>query len=142
MLDNETSKVLIEAMKNENVTFELVSPHQHRRNAAERAIRTMKNYLLAGLVTCHPDFPMREWDRLLSQCELTINLLHNSRINPQLSAWSFLFGVHNFNKTPLLPPGTKLVVHEKPSQKSSWSFHDQPGWYVCSSFLHYRCLRC
>ena len=30
-------------MKANKVTYELVPPHQHRRNAAERAIRTLKN---------------------------------------------------------------------------------------------------
>ena len=142
VLDNEASKLLMDTMTNQNITFELVPPHQHRRNAAERAIRTFKNHLLAGLATCHPDFPIREWDRLLSQCELTLNLLRNSRINPKLSAWASLFGVHDFNKVPLLPPGTKVIVHEKPAKRGSWSFHGVHGWYTGPSFMHYRCLRC
>ena len=122
MLDNETLKVLTNAMYENDVTFEFVPPHQHRRNTAERAIRTMKNHLMAGIATCHPDFPIREWDRLLPQCELTLNLLRNSRINPNLSAWAYLFGNHDFSKVPLLPPGTKVVVHEKPTQRSTFGF--------------------
>ena len=42
VLDNEASKLLMDTMTNQNITFELVPPHQHRRNAAERAIRTFK----------------------------------------------------------------------------------------------------
>ena len=80
-LDNETSITLETSMQDNGVTFEYVPPNQHRRNAAERAIRTFKNHMLAGLAICHKDFPLREWDRLLPQCELTLNLLRNSRLN-------------------------------------------------------------
>ena len=82
ILDNECSAAFKNALLQANVTFELVPPNQHRRNAAERAIRTFKNHFLAGLATCDPAFPLREWDRLLQQAELTINLLRNSRLNP------------------------------------------------------------
>ena len=43
-------------------------PHQYRRNTAERAIRTYKNHLLAGLEICDPEFLIDGWDRLLSEC--------------------------------------------------------------------------
>ena len=119
ILDNECSLVFKNALKEANVTFELVPPNQHRRNAAERAICTFKNHLLAGLATCDPAFPIREWDRLLSQAEPTINLLRNSHLNPKLSAWAYLFGQFDFNKCPLLPPGTKVIVHAKPGKRAS-----------------------
>ena len=140
ILDNECSTVFKNALQDENNTFELVPPHQHCRNAAERAIRTFKNHFLAGLVTCHPDFPLREWDRLLLQAEITIHLLRNSRMNPKLSAWAYLFRVYNFNLKPLLPPGTKIIIHAKPGQRASWAFHGEQGWYVGPAINHYRCL--
>ena len=124
------------------LTYELVPPHQHRRNAAERAIRTFKNHFLAGLATCDPDFPLRQWDRLLDQAELTINLLRNSRVNPALSAWAYHFGNHDFNKVPLVPPGTRVILHSKPDQRKSWAFHGEKGWYVGPAPMHYRCVRC
>ena len=80
---------------------------------------TVKNYLLAGLATCDLDFPITEWDRLLRQSELTLNLLRTSRINPNLSTWAYVNGVHNFNKMPLAPPGTKIIMHSKPDQRAS-----------------------
>ena len=142
VLDNEASELLKDTMKANKVTYELVPPHQHRRNAAVRAICTLKNHLISGLATCHPDFPLREWDRFLTQCELIVNLLRNSRINPKLSVWAYLFGNHNFNKVPLLPSGTKVIIHEKPSQRRSWGFHGVDGWYTGPAFQHYRCLTC
>jgi hypothetical protein len=46
---------------------------------------------------------------------MTLNLLRTSRINPRLSAWSQVQGFYDFNRTPLAPPGTRVLVHEKPS---------------------------
>ena len=46
-LDNETSTILEETMKENIITFEYVPPNQHRCNAVERAIRTFKNHMLA-----------------------------------------------------------------------------------------------
>ena len=51
VLDNECSKVLKEYMEEENETFQLVPPHLHQRNAAERAIQTFKNNFIAGMVS-------------------------------------------------------------------------------------------
>ena len=111
VLDNECCEYLKKAFTKAQVQFELVPPHMHRRNAAERAIRTASKHLLAGLATCDPDFPIQEWDRLIPQAELTLNLLRTSRINPNLSAWAYVNGIHDFNKSPLAPPGTKVVMH-------------------------------
>ena len=141
-MDNECSSDLKLAIINSNSKYELVPPHQHRRNAAEKVIRTMKNHLLSGLATCDPDYPIHEWDRLLDQCELTLNLLRNSQINPKLSSWAILNGPHDFNKVPLAPPGTKVLVHSKPVQRKSWQFHGTEGWYIGPAFNHYRCLQC
>ena len=87
--------------------------HIHRRNAAEQAIRTFKNHFLAGLAGVDPNFPIKQWDRLLQQTEITQNLLLNSRANQQLSAYAYLFGNFDFNKTPLAPLGTEVAVHIK-----------------------------
>ena len=75
ILDNECSSKFKSVLNEHKITFELVPPHQHRRNAAERGIRTFKNHFLAGLATCDADFPIRQWDRLVEQAELTLNLL-------------------------------------------------------------------
>jgi hypothetical protein len=41
-----------------------------------------------------------------------------------------------------MPPGTKVVVHEKPSQQGSWDPHRKLGWYLGPALEHYRCHRC
>ena len=85
-LDNECYNDLKLAILSTNSTFELVSLRQHRRIAVKREIWTSKNHLMAGLVTCGPDFPINDWDRFFNQSELTHNLLRTFRINPNLSS--------------------------------------------------------
>ena len=94
------------------------------------------------LATADPEFPVSEWDRLLPQAELKLNLLRPCPVNPRLSLYAYLFGTFDFNKTPLAPAGTKVIVHKKPKQQNSWDYHGVEGWYIGPSLNHYRCVRC
>ena len=100
VLDNECSDDLKKAFSKYKVQFQRVPPKEHRVNAAERAIRTFKNHLIANLCTIDSHFPLTDWDRLLPQTTLTLNLLRSSRIHPSLSAHASLFGQFDFNRTP------------------------------------------
>jgi Reverse transcriptase (RNA-dependent DNA polymerase). len=142
IMDNETSNNLLRAIQRKKVQIQLVPPHVHRRNAAERAIRTFKNHFIAGLCSVHPHFPMTLWADLLPQAAITLNLLRPCRLNPRLSAYNALEGAFDFNRTPLAPPGMKVIVHEKPQQRTSWSPHGIDGWYIGPALRHYRCFTC
>ena len=48
------------------VTYKLVPPNMHRRNAVEKAIRTFKANFLAILAWVDDNFPLHLWDLLLS----------------------------------------------------------------------------
>jgi hypothetical protein len=85
-LDNEASTALKNFFTVNDIAYQLVPPHCHRRNAAERAIRTFKEHFVAGIYSVDPSLPMHLWDRLLPQAEITLNLLRKSRLHPQLSA--------------------------------------------------------
>jgi hypothetical protein len=84
-LDNEASTALKNFFTVNNIAYQLVPPHCHRRNAVERTIRTLKEHFVAGLSSVDPSFPMHLWDRLLPQAEITLNLLRTSRLHPQLN---------------------------------------------------------
>ena len=142
VMDNETSKELIAALEKKQLSYQLAPPHMHRTNAAEKAIQTFKNHFITGLTLCHSDFPMAEWDYLIDQAEITLNLLRGSRTNPKLSAYAYLRGNFNYNATPMAPPGTKVVVHEKPNVRASWGLRGLEGWYIGPSLQHYRCVKC
>ena len=68
----------------------------------------------------------------------SLNLLQGSRMNPKLSAYAKIHGYFDFNATPLAPPGTKIVIHEKPSIIGSWSLRGIDGWFVGYAPFHYR----
>jgi hypothetical protein len=53
------------------VEYQLVPYHCHRRNATERAIRSFEEHFVAGLSSVDPTFPLHLWDRLLPQAETT-----------------------------------------------------------------------
>ena len=130
------------ALTKESIQWQLVPPHLCRANAAERAIQTWKNHFKAGLATLDPNFPLQEWDRLIIQGEMTLNSLRASKINPKLSAHAHMLGEFNYNKTPLVPPGTKIIAHNKPSNRESWQMNGEEGWYIGPSLQHYRCVKC
>jgi hypothetical protein len=140
-LDNECSQILKDFMNQQHIDYQLVPPHVHRRNAAERAIRTFKNHFIAGLCSVDRDFPVHLWDRLLPQALLTLNLLRGSRINPKLSAYAQVHGTYDFNRTPIAPPGIRVLVHQKPSVRRSWAPHAIDGWYIGPALESYRCYR-
>jgi hypothetical protein len=125
-----------------NIAFQRVPPKEHRANAAERAIRTFKNHFISTLCTVDSHFPLSEWDRLLPQAKLTLNLLRSSRIHPSLSAHASLFGHYDFNRVPLAPPGTKVVDHVTSEGRTTFGEHGKVGWYIGPSPEHCRCYKC
>jgi hypothetical protein len=90
-LDNEASKLLKPYLHQQYITFQLVPPYHNRRNLAERAIRSFKDHLIAGLCSTDKSFTMHLWDRLLPQAVMTLNMLRTSRIDPKLSAATHIF---------------------------------------------------
>ena len=140
IVDNEASLELKQAMKKEQIDYQLVPPHNHRANYAERAIQTFKSHFKAILATCDPAFPLAQWDLLLPQANLTLNLLRSARSNPKLSAHAYLFGNFNFQATPLAPPGTRVIAYKTSNTRTTWGSHGEDGWYVGPALEHYRCV--
>ena len=42
----------------------------------------------------------------------------------------------------MAPPGTRVVVHDKPDQRASWAHHGTPVWYIGPSLEHYCTIKC
>jgi hypothetical protein len=142
ILDNECSGDLKNTFNENNIEFQLVPPYVHRVNAAERAIQTWKDHFLAGLATCDPNYPLREWDRLMPQVDITLNLLRKSRRFPNLSAYAAIWGNYDYNAHPIAPPGTRVMVYETPAQRNTFGAHGVEGWYIGPALNHYRCFTC
>ena len=124
-----------------NVDFQIVTLYTHRCNAAECKIRTFKNNLCSGLTSCNSNFPSQQLDPLISQAVITLNLLRSSHTNLSLSAHADINGNFDFNTTPLDPPGTKVLVPEAASNRTSFIPHAVDGWYIGPSLNRYRCYQ-
>ena len=141
-MDNNISQKLIEAMIHNNTQYQLVPPHTHRRNLAERAIQMYKNHLKSGLASLDPEFPLIEWNILIEQCNITLNILRSARVNPSLSSYTYIFEEFDFSATPSAPLGTKILAHIKSNVHRPWELNGEVGWYVDPAMKRYRCVQC
>ena len=68
ILDNEVSaEFKKKIVKDWGASYQLIPPNLHRRNVAERAIRTFKAHFLAILAGVYPEFPKFMLENLLVQ---------------------------------------------------------------------------
>ena len=138
-MDNEVSEDLKQYFEDSYIQFQLLPPHMNQRNAAKRSARTFKNHFIAALCTVYPRFPFYYWHRLLPQVTMTLNVFRQSQLNPELSAYEKVYGIHYFEQTPLAPLGCKMKIHEKPHKRFTYSLHSANVWYLGPVVHHYRC---
>ena len=138
-IDNETSALLRESLRTLGIQVSYVAPHNHRQNPAERDIRTFKNHMIATLCTADNLFPLEEWDLLLPQVEMTLNLMRGSIRDKKKSAWEEHKGPYDFNRNPIAPVGTRVTIYVDPATRGSWEPHGVRGFYLGPAMEHYRC---
>ena len=117
MLDNECSTEFKQAVKENELEYELVPKDQHRRNLAEQALQTWKAHTIGSLSGVADTFPFVLWDKLLPQLYMQVNLLRFSNIHPKVCSWTVLNGAHDFNRHPLAPLGVEIQMLENPDKK-------------------------
>jgi hypothetical protein len=105
ILDNECSNEFKENIKFNEMMYQLIPTHNHHRNCAKKAIQTFKNHFVAILCGADKELPLNLWDLLLPQAENTLNMLHPSRMTPTVSAYTYLWGQHDYNSNPFAPLG-------------------------------------
>ena len=69
ILDNEISQEFKNAIKTNQMKFQLVPPNDHRRNIAEKAIQVFKDHFISVLCGTDVTFPMQSWYQILRQAE-------------------------------------------------------------------------
>lgn len=123
LLDNESSTAYLDAITKQGLTWELAPPSNHCRNLAERAIQRGKSHIISNLLGCDKNFPVNEWHRLLRQMKLTLNMLRPSNVAPKVSAHTYIYGVHDYNKMPLAPLGCAVQCFVSPEERTSFGSH-------------------
>jgi hypothetical protein len=141
VMDNKCSKAVEAHIRSNNMDIHLVPPHNHRVNAAERAIATFKEHFISALATVNKDCLLQLWDNFLPHVELTLKLLRFSQRDLTKSANKEVNGKFDYNKTLLAPVGIKGLVYEHPTIHASWAPHGTNAYYVGPALKHYRCLR-
>jgi hypothetical protein len=150
-LDNKISTAMKHLITDKyKMKYELVPPGCHQCNDVEVAIRNVKAHFLGILVGVSDHFPLRLWDKLLPQAEITINLLRQSNathfplrlwdklllqaeitINllwqsnatPTVSVYLHMNRPFDSNKISLAPMGCDVRVHKKSNKRGTWAFY-------------------
>ncbi len=130
VMDNHAMKVIKAYLKLKDVSLQLVEPHNHRVNAAERPIQTFKNRFIVTLGTTDVDFPVQLWDKLMPQVQDSINILHRSHIKPDVSTYEALKGLYKWNRYPMAPLGTKAIIFDDSGTRASWVPHGLNAWIL------------
>ena len=127
ILDNEKSSELEAAIVKNDMTFQYVTPNDHRRNIAEKAIQVFKDHFIAVLCGTDVSFPAKLWCYLLVQAEHQLNMLRKSRVDKSKSSYEVLYGQHDYNANPWAPLGAAIEVHVVPQNRKTWSEHTLTG---------------
>ena len=139
IMDNQATKHIKELLMDQQCQLQLVKPHNHRLNAAKRAIQTFKDAFIAALATTNSDFPLQLWDKITPQVQNTLNMMRVSCIDQIISAYEQLNGPYNWNQYPLAPLGCKAVIYKDGNTRGSWASKGIDGWYLGPPLDHYQC---
>jgi hypothetical protein len=82
IMDNQATKHIKAFLTEQQCKLQLLELHNHRMNATERAIQTLKDVFIAALATIDSKSPLQSWAKITPQVQDTLNLIRASRINP------------------------------------------------------------
>jgi hypothetical protein len=66
-------------------------------------------------------------------------MLRPASMAPSVSAYTYLWGQHNYNANPFAPLGCKVEAHITPGVRETWAPHTASGYYVGNAREHYCC---
>ena len=59
-------------------------------------------------------------------------------MNPKISAYSHVCGLHNYNVAPFVPIGIETLVHNKPKIRGTFTEHFSKGFVLGTVFEDYQ----
>jgi hypothetical protein len=75
IIDNQATKHIKAFLMEQECKLQLVEPHNHKLNAAERAIQTFKDAFITALATTESKFPLQLWDKITPQNQDALNMM-------------------------------------------------------------------
>ena len=112
--------------------------HTHNGTIQLREISKHSNHI-SSLESS--SFPMHLWCTLLPKATISLNILRSSKLNKTISAHHMVHGQFDYIRTPMAPPGSTIMIHQKSEQRTSWGPRALPGWYIGPAMHHYRCFQ-
>ena len=58
-----------------------------------------------------------------------------------VSAYTYMYGQHNYNKMPLALMGCAALIHVKPDIRKTWDSNAIDGYHLGKLQEHYRCFK-
>ena len=104
---------------------------------AEVDIQATKQHFLRIIAGVETNLPMNQWEHLLPQSELTLNLLQQSNTTPTVSAYAAMFGPFKYNRIPRGLMRCAVLINEKSNTRTTWDNHAVYGWNLYTSSDHY-----
>ena len=92
---------MIQDITKNNMDYQISAPGDHRINFSERSIQTLNNHFVSILHVCDTEYPYNQWDIMIKQTVIILNMVQTSRINPKISAYNQLWGIFNVEKLHL-----------------------------------------
>ena len=97
------------------------------------AIHNFKTHFLRVLAGVAEDFPANLWDRLLTQTEITLNLLQKSNTTPNVSEYAHLSGPFDYNKMQ-----HQLAVQHRYTKRQTNGAHGNTTLLTDGTCTHHR----
>ena len=91
-LENEASLDFQQEICSKDIYYQIPPPGIQRQNPDEHAIITFKYHFTTGICSTDSYFPMQNWDKLLEQVGIPLILMRTSRLNPKMSAYTYING--------------------------------------------------
>ena len=138
ILDNEISAAHKAEIAATHMTYQLVPPGDHCHNIVEKALQSWTDHFIGVLSGTADMFPLHMWCQANPQAKRQLLLLQQLNVHPKLSAYTHVYGPHNYDAHPFVPIGMETLVHEKPKHCKTFAEHCKKGFVLGTSFKHYR----
>jgi hypothetical protein len=97
VLDNETPAEFLETIRENGCRVEKTPADIHQQNIAEQAIQTYKSHFIATMAGVSDNFPIHQLHKLVPQIVLTLNLLRQLLVVPNILTYSYHHSNFDYN---------------------------------------------
>ena len=136
--DNEISTAYRLEIENTSMNYQLVPPDDHRRNLAEKSIKTCKDHFIRTMSRKEEIFPAHLWCQAIPQAKRQLLLLRKSNVNPKISAHDYVYEPHDYNAAHFVTIGMETLVYDNPKIRRTFAEHCSKGFVLVTAFENYR----